>query len=288
MRLKFQLPTFALLMLCTTFVLAVPQGPVIGKISLALGTVTGTDQDGDTFEVVRGADLFAGYSFETDARSLVRAELNDGTKLTISQNSSATLDEFSFEPDKGAGTFNTTVRKGGFNYVSGGLASLYGSSTAHSRISTPNGVIGVRGTTIEATRDEAGNLVLSVPNGAIDVVVTRPDGSVFTQSFGVGELNNIAQVSPTGDVIVLESVPAVLVEAVRALAVLVLAAEAEAAESSSSTGTQPQAEDEADVVVEVEITAAAAVPQAKASGGGDTVEEVIKFEQESISTSIRQ
>ncbi|MFT7222203.1 MAG: hypothetical protein ACI8Z1_003827, partial [Candidatus Azotimanducaceae bacterium] len=140
MRLTLQLPALALLMLCATFVLAVPQGPVIGKVALMLGTVTVVDQDGDSIEVKRGSDLHAGFSLQTGPRSFVRAELNDGTKLTISQNSEATLDEFSFEPDKGTGTFNTTIKKGGFNYESGQLGKIFGRSRAHSRISTPNGV----------------------------------------------------------------------------------------------------------------------------------------------------
>ena len=43
---------------------AVPQGPVIGKVTLLLGSVTAVDQDGDSVELKRGADLrrfFAGY-----------------------------------------------------------------------------------------------------------------------------------------------------------------------------------------------------------------------------------
>jgi hypothetical protein len=39
---------------------AVPTGPVIGKVSLVLGQATGVDQDGETFVVERGADLYAG------------------------------------------------------------------------------------------------------------------------------------------------------------------------------------------------------------------------------------
>lgn len=64
--------------LITPAAFAVPTGPVIGKVTLVLGQVTGTDQDGDTFEVKRGSDLYAGYSFDTAGRSLVRAEMNDG------------------------------------------------------------------------------------------------------------------------------------------------------------------------------------------------------------------
>ena len=184
---------------------AVPTGPAIGKVSLVLGKVTGTDQDGDNFEVKRGADLHAGYTLDTAARSFIRAELNDGTKMTVSQNGSATLDEFSFDESRGTGSFNTTVRRGGFQYVSGKLGS-FGGSRLHSRISTPSGVIGVRGTTIDAIQGVDG-LSISVPNGQIDLIVTRTDGTTYTTSVGVNADTPIAQVSATGEVTVLDTLP---------------------------------------------------------------------------------
>lgn len=85
----------ALLFICLVS-FAAPQGPVIGKVTLLLGSVSGVDQDGDTFDVSRGSDLYAGYTLDTSARSFVRAEMIDGTRLTLSQNSSATLESFSY------------------------------------------------------------------------------------------------------------------------------------------------------------------------------------------------
>ena len=133
---------FAAFSLSSAF--AVPVGPVIGKITLVLGQVSGIDQDGDTFVIERGTDLYAGYTLDTAAGSFVRAELNDGTKMTFSENGSATLEEFSFN-DASGGQFNASIAKGGFNYESGRLGS-FGTSRVHSNISTPSGVIGVRGT----------------------------------------------------------------------------------------------------------------------------------------------
>lgn len=168
--------------------LAAPSGPVIGKVTLVLGSVQGVDQDGDTFEVVRGADLYAGYTLETSRRSLVRAEMNDGTRLTLSQNSNATLDSFSFDTTRGTGGFNATVRRGGFRYASGELGK-FSLTRQHSTISTPAGVIGVRGTVIEATIDPVtnrvtlrvteGNVSFITPGGYIDVGVDA-DGEVLS------------------------------------------------------------------------------------------------------------
>ena len=76
-------------------------GTIIGKVTLVLGQLSGQDQDGDRVVVERCTDLYAGYTLDTAARSFLRAELNDGTKMTVSQNASATLDEFSFNDVSG-------------------------------------------------------------------------------------------------------------------------------------------------------------------------------------------
>ena len=134
------LVTFILVIFSAPAVFAVPTGPIIGKVTLVLGQVSGQDQDGDTVVVERCTDLYAGYTLDTAARSFLGAELNDGTKMTVSQNGSATLDEFSFN-DVGGGQFNATVAQGGFSYESGRLGR-FGTSRVHSSISTLSGVIG--------------------------------------------------------------------------------------------------------------------------------------------------
>ena len=132
--------TFILVIFSAPAVFAVPTGPIIGKVTLVLGQVSGQDQDGDTVVVERCTDLYAGYALDTAARSFLRAELNDGTKMTVSQNGSATLGEFSFN-DVSGGQFNATVAQGGFNYE-GGRLGRFGTSRVHSSIYTPSGVIG--------------------------------------------------------------------------------------------------------------------------------------------------
>lgn len=68
---------FLLFVICSLN--AAPVGPPVGKMVLVLGTVTGLDQDGDAFEVRRGADVHAGYTFFTSSRSMVRVQMTDGT-----------------------------------------------------------------------------------------------------------------------------------------------------------------------------------------------------------------
>ena len=204
---------------------AVPEGPVIGKVTLLLGTVTAVDQDGDPYELTRGGDLYSGLTIETAARSVFRAEMNDGTKLTLSQNGSATLDGYAFDEATSNGNFNLTVRRGGFRYSSG----LLGNASArrvHSRIVTPSGVIGVRGTVIEAIYDPVRGLVISVPEGTVEISYVAPDGT--TQTYAVGEDGDttLAEVSPDGLVTLPEDMPQALQDSINTLIEAVEEAEA--------------------------------------------------------------
>jgi hypothetical protein len=193
-----------LTLICST-ALAVPQGSAIGNITLALGTVTGVDQDGDSFEIARGAAVYAGYTLETGSRSFVRVLMKDGTRMTLSQNGSASLDSFSFNESTNRGGFDMTVARGGFKYSSGRLGK-FSSRRQHSTISTPGAVIGVRGTEFDIVLN--GNQVhVTVRQGAIDLRVTTPSGRVVTQSFGDGEEALYAEVTALGEVIALDQEP---------------------------------------------------------------------------------
>ncbi|MBO6564672.1 MAG: FecR domain-containing protein [Pseudomonadales bacterium] len=214
------------LLLCSFSVLAVPTGPVIGKVTLVLGSVQGVDQDGDQFEVVRGADLYAGYTLNTGRRSMVRAEMNDGTSLTLSQNGEATLDNFSFDATRSTGGFNATVRRGGFKYASGQLGK-FSVSRQHSTISTPAGVIGVRGTVIEATISPSGKVTLRVTEGSVSFIT--PGGYI---DVGVGAAGEVLEVAEDGTTKVMENPPAALQAVMKDLQTLVKQAESNEGDSS--------------------------------------------------------
>ncbi|MBT4492568.1 MAG: hypothetical protein HOC70_04935 [Gammaproteobacteria bacterium] len=258
-------------------VLAVPSGPVIGKVALVLGSVVGTDQDGDTFEVVRGTELHAGYSFETGSRSFVRAEMNDGTRMTISQNSTATLDQFSFNQSRSTGTFNATVKKGSFRYISG-LLGAAGSSRVHSRISTPSGVIGVRGTTIVAIVNPDGSMTITIPAGTVDVVLTQSDGTKVTQTIGVGQSSQTIQVTSDGQSTGLDQLPTSLQTVVNELVDLVNEAENPSGTNNSGTNDQGSTDpDETDpqpqtYTLDTDSTAETNTFTKSGGGAGDVVD----------------
>ena len=177
---------------------------------------------------------------ETGARSIVRADLSDGTKMTLRQESSASLAEYSFDPADNTGGFNTTVSKGGFNYSSGLLGST-SKSKSHSRITTPSGVIGVRGTVIEAICGSDGVLSISVPSGNVDITVIATDGSSTTQTVGVDGNTAIATVDSTGKVVLLQTLPPELAAAITQMVELVVAAETAAANDPASAAGDPDA-----------------------------------------------
>lgn len=183
----------AVLVLHSVSAFAVPTGPVVGKVSVVLGTVTGTDADGDVFQVVRGAPLHAGYSFQTGSRAFVRLEMTDGTRLTLGRNGSATIDQFSFNPAASFGEFKATVRLGGFKYRSGQIGK-FNSRTRHSTISTPTAVIGIRGSILTGMVER---------NGRTTTILESGNANVTSNSGGVVNLasdGNTAETDALGDV----------------------------------------------------------------------------------------
>lgn len=283
--LQFQKATVLLTLMFLAFAAsAAPSGPVIGKITLVLGTVVGVDQDGDTFEVVRGGDLYAGYSLETQRRSLVRAELNDGTKLTLSQNSSATLDSFSFNETARTGGFNATVQRGGFKYASGELGKFF-AGRQHSAISTPNGIIGVRGTVIEATIDPlTRRITLVVTEGNVSFITPAAPGAEPTSiEVGVDEDGNVLDIDGI-TASVGNEVPAALQQVINDLLEFVEQAESETGTTSEAaadgeeeandeeeTGDADEAGDEPQTV-ELTYDGESGEGDSEQSGGGGDLE----------------
>lgn len=153
------------LLVLATPALAVPAGPVVGKITAVLGDVSGVDQDGDAIAAVTGGDVHAGFIFTTGDRSYVRVEMSDGTTFSLGEDGSASIEQFEFDPGARTGRFVASVAQGGVEYISGQIGT-YSSTREHSTITTPHAVLGIRGS----------RLVISVRN----LTVTRVDSGVIT------------------------------------------------------------------------------------------------------------
>ena len=176
--------------------------------------------------------------------------------------------------------------KGGFQYVSGKLGK-FGSARTHSRISTPSGVIGVRGATIEAVQNTDGSFSFSVPEGVIDIL--GPTGNVIS-TLSVDSGAPIATIDSKGNVKVLQTLTPALEAALGQLRALAVEAqvEADAADSAaSSDGNDETGQKEEPKLEKVagEETAVQPEPisldvdvtqtESKPSGGGDSPQEII-------------
>ena len=157
---------------------------VIGTVKLKLGDVE-VERDGEWIKLNRGDELLLGDQIKTGTRGFIRADMLDGTRFTLGKNGRAQLTEFVYEPEADKGSFGAMVLAGGFKYKSGLIGQLGSSKLkAHSQISTPTAIIGIRGSEGEGNVDpltgettfihKSGYLVVTDLNGDNEVVLEQP------------------------------------------------------------------------------------------------------------------
>jgi len=110
----------------------------------------------------------------TDAR--LKAQLVDGTELTLGEKAEMFIDEFVYEPDGTEAVLSLKVVRGAFMFVSGKIEKMSGSRV---NIETPAGILGVRGTTVWVGDIDGGYGIL-VLDGS--VAVTTPNGAVVVNT----------------------------------------------------------------------------------------------------------
>ncbi len=113
--------------------------------------------------IIRNAELV------TAERGALEVTFNDGSKLTMGQNSRLTVDEYVYS-GPGAGKQTVRYTKGLFRFISGSIPK------ENVKIETPTVTIGIRGTMLRTVLDGAGGGATSVeygPNGEeYEVVLT--------------------------------------------------------------------------------------------------------------------
>ena len=133
-----------------------------------IGTIV--EQKGTSVQIQRGSDTIPGRVSVTvnqnDAivtgLSTLEIKFQDNTDVKVTENSRFVIDEFVYDPNRGAGRLNVRVAMGTVRYVSGQIAR---SNQQNVRVQTPTAVIGVRGTDFFMTVDESGqSLVVLVPS----------------------------------------------------------------------------------------------------------------------------
>jgi hypothetical protein len=155
----------ALVILCTSTAIT----------NAAVGTVT--EQSGPT-EIKRNkevipAELSAKVEMDdtvTTANAKAGITFEDQTQVHITEQSKLVIDNFVYDPNKGAGKLAVKIALGTVKYTSGQIAK---NDPQQVKVETPSATIGVRGTDFTSTVDEIGRstiiLLPSCPVGFRDI-----------------------------------------------------------------------------------------------------------------------
>lgn len=119
-----------------------------------------------------GAEVIFEDRLKTGPDSRLQSTLKDGTKLTLGENASLVVDEFSYDPSQEGGQLTLNVVQGAFLFVGGKIEGPTGGNVA---INTPVGTLGVRGTTVWGGAIDGGYGVLVLDG---EVVVKTAGGKV--------------------------------------------------------------------------------------------------------------
>lgn len=140
-----------------------------------IGTVT--EQTGPT-EIKRNKDVIPSElqspvemnDTVTTANAKAGITFEDQTQVHITEQSKLVIDNFVYDPNKGAGKLAVKIALGTVKYTSGQIAK---NDPQQVKVETPSATIGVRGTDFTSTVDEIGRstiiLLPSCPSGFRDV-----------------------------------------------------------------------------------------------------------------------
>jgi hypothetical protein len=113
----------------------------IGSVTKLQGEAKGT-LDGNAVDLAAGTPIFMAEKLTTTGKARLELTFVDGTKLTIGDNASVTVDRFLYKPRGLGNAFNAAIT-GPFRFISGKLDKTPASL---SQVETTFATIGVRGT----------------------------------------------------------------------------------------------------------------------------------------------
>lgn len=99
-----------------------------------------------------GSSVFQGSRIRTAKNASIGVTFKDNTVMSIGPDTELTIDEYIFNPNQGQLKFGSNIAKGTLNYVSGTIAKLKPEAVT---VTTPSGIIGVRGTHFVAKVEDA-------------------------------------------------------------------------------------------------------------------------------------
>lgn len=146
----------------------------IGQTVIVVRTVTGTLET-QVRQLVIHEDVSQNELITTAADAASEIEFVDGTKLRLGPRARVVLDKFVYDPDPNKGAFFLSVSEGVFRFATGRMAHQDYS------IKTPNGTLGVRGTSFNFTV-QTDKTIVQIVDG--EVIGSSSDG--LPQNYGRG------------------------------------------------------------------------------------------------------
>ena len=116
-------------------------GP-IGYVKTVTGEASITT-DGKKAKAEIGGPVHAGSLLQTGTKSSMGVTFKDETLMSFGADTVFTVEEYLYAPSQGKLKLSSKLVKGSLNYVSGVIAKLQPDAVS---VSTPSGIIGVRGT----------------------------------------------------------------------------------------------------------------------------------------------
>ncbi len=143
--------------------------PTLAQAQLAIGNaqrvvnlVSGTVAE-ERRDISVDDPVFQNEGIETGSESAARLLFQDQSALSVGANSRVTLDEFVYDPARGAGDMVISLSVGVFRFVSGKMPK------GDVVIRTPTALIGIRGTIIEIIVLPDGTTIVRVLEGVVTV-----------------------------------------------------------------------------------------------------------------------
>jgi hypothetical protein len=124
--------------------------PPIGYVKNVTGEASVTN-GGKVIKAEVGSAVLKSSVLRTGPKSSMGVTFKDETVMSFGPDTELTVDEYLYAPAQGKLKFGSKLAKGSINYVSGVIAKLQPDAVS---ISTPSGIIGVRGTQFVVTVEE--------------------------------------------------------------------------------------------------------------------------------------
>ena len=147
----------------------------IGATSIVVNRVTG-DLGGKTRTLKLGSQVSLNEVIETGKDGQTQIIFDDETTLTLAPLSKFTLDEMVYDPNTGEGALSLAITVGAMRFISGALAA-----PENYKITTPVGVIGIRGTIFDLFVARSGATTLVLRAGSVIFTNQAGESQILTQ-----------------------------------------------------------------------------------------------------------